>query len=406
MSGQPAGRRRVLATLCLTQVTGWGVLFYAFPVLQAGIAADTGWRTSWVAGAFTGGQVVAALGGVAVGRVLDRRGPRGLMTVGSVLGTAALVLVASADTPLGFASAWLVAGAAMAMVLYGPAFAAITGWYAGRERLRALAVLTVAGGLASTVFAPLTAWLHADLSWRATYLVLAVGVAATVPLHWWGLRGAWPSRPHHDRSDEPTLAPARVASSVRFLALTAALAVTALCSSAVVVNLVPLLLARGFDLQTASTMLALGGLGQVAGRIAWAPIAARLGPVAQGVAVLGVLTATTALLGSVTTAYAVGVVVVVAGSARGCLTLLRATAVTDRWGTAAYGRLSGLLGLPVALAGASAPWAGARLAELTGSWETAFVVLAGLNVVAIGLVALTGPQKVSEEREEKVARVS
>ena len=33
---------RVLVVLCLTQITGWGVLFHAFPVLARSISADTG----------------------------------------------------------------------------------------------------------------------------------------------------------------------------------------------------------------------------------------------------------------------------------------------------------------------------------------------------------------------------
>ena len=319
------------------------------------------------------------------------------MTWGSVIATASMILVGTADSASGFAVAWLLAGMAMAMVLYGPAFAAITCWYHGVDRLRALTVLTVAGGLASTVFAPLTAWLHADLDWRHTYLVLAAGLALTIPLHWWGLRGHWSasSSPVHTRDAS---APGAVLVSRRFLALTAALAITALCATAVVVNLVPLLREQGVGLQTASAVLALGGLGQVAGRIAYAPFAVRATPVTQGVVVLGVLVATTALLGLVETLYAVVVVVLVAGSARGSLTLLRATAIADRWGTRHYAQLSGALSLPVALAGAAAPWAGAELASWLGSYAVTFLVFAVLNATAIGLMLLTGPVTKASKR--------
>jgi hypothetical protein len=107
--------------------------------------------------------------------------------------------------------------------------------------------------------------------------------------------------------------------------------------------------------------------------------------------VLGVLAATTALLGLVETMYAVVLVVLVAGSARGCLTLLRATAVTDRWGTRHYAQLTGALSLPVALAGASAAWVGAQLASWLGSYSASFLALALLNAAAIGLITLTRP---------------
>jgi hypothetical protein len=41
-----AGLRRVLVVLCVTEITSWGVLYYAFPVLAPSIAADTGWSSA------------------------------------------------------------------------------------------------------------------------------------------------------------------------------------------------------------------------------------------------------------------------------------------------------------------------------------------------------------------------
>ena len=55
----------------------------------------------------------------------------------------------------------------MAATFYQAAFAALTRWY-GPRRVRALTTLTLAGGLASTVFAPITAALAAAVGWRHT----------------------------------------------------------------------------------------------------------------------------------------------------------------------------------------------------------------------------------------------
>jgi len=61
----------------------------------------------------------------------------------------------------------------------------LTRWY-GLRRISALTVLTLVAGLASTVFAPLTALLAAHLDWRQTYLVLLMILAAiTIPGHFW-----------------------------------------------------------------------------------------------------------------------------------------------------------------------------------------------------------------------------
>lgn len=47
--------------LCLTRITGWGVLFYAFPVLVPAIGADAGGSGTAVIGAFSVAQLVGAV---------------------------------------------------------------------------------------------------------------------------------------------------------------------------------------------------------------------------------------------------------------------------------------------------------------------------------------------------------
>ena len=69
------GLAGALAALCVTEVTSWGVLYYAFPVLADSISTDTGWSRTAVAAAFSASLLVAAGAGVAVGRWLDRVGP-------------------------------------------------------------------------------------------------------------------------------------------------------------------------------------------------------------------------------------------------------------------------------------------------------------------------------------------
>ncbi|OQO95151.1 MFS transporter [Saccharomonospora piscinae] len=375
------GRRRALAALCVTQITSWGVLYYAFPVLLTEINTATGWSLPWLTAALTASQLVSALVGIPVGRWLDRYGPRVVMTTGSVLAVGSLIAVALAPSLAWFGTAWAVAGIAMGAVLYPPAFAALTRWY-GPDRVRALTMVTLAGGLASTVFAPLTAMLSAHLDWRGTYLALAaiLGVL-TVPAHWFGLRLPWPPAPRpgarHHSAD-----PARVARSRAFLALVVSLSVAAFATFAVVIHLVPLLAERGIGTATAAVALGLGGAGQVAGRLGYAALTRRTTVRARTAGILLAMAVTTALLGVFTTVAALVVAAVVAGMARGMFTLVQATAVTERWGSTHYGRLTGLLSAPLTVTMALAPLAGAALAELLGGYAVTFVLLGALTVAA------------------------
>ena len=126
------GLRRILVTLCVTQVTSWGILYYAFPVLSGRISADDRLVTADVDGGVLGRPGRVRGGRVGVGRWIDRHGPRGVMTLGSVVAVLAVVAIAVAPTLPVFVAAWLVAGVAMAGVLYPPAFAALTRWYGPR----------------------------------------------------------------------------------------------------------------------------------------------------------------------------------------------------------------------------------------------------------------------------------
>jgi MFS family permease len=381
-------RHYVVAALGLTQIVSWGVLYYAFPVLATLISDDTGWSTQRVSGAFTLGLVTAALAGIPAGRLLDRRGPWAVMSAGSVLAALSTVAIALSPSVGWFTGAWVVAGVAMAGVLYQPAFAAVTRWFSGEARIRTLTALTLAGGLASTVFAPLTAALTDRLDWRGTYLVLAAILAAvTVPVHLVALRRPWPPATR--------VAPARgnsVASSRPFLLLAGAFTLSAFALYSVVISLVPLLTYRGASLGVAAWALGLGGVGQVIGRLGYGRLARKVRAVPRTVGILTLGGATTAALGILTGPTGLLLAVaMLAGAVRGITTLLQATAVTERWGTVGYGARSAVLAAPAMLAIAVAPWASASLAQVFGGYPPLFGALAVVSVVGAALAVGTEP---------------
>ncbi|MBK6012293.1 MFS transporter [Streptomyces sp. MBT53] len=162
-TGDRSRPRAALPALCATQITSWGIVHYAFPVLDPQITASTGWCSTTTTAAFSGALLVPAATGIPVGRILDRRGPRAVMTTGSLLGVVVVPAIAYAPDLIAFSAAWLLTGIAMAATLYQPAFAVLTRWW-GEDRVRALTIVTIAGGLASTAFAPLTAALKGRFS--------------------------------------------------------------------------------------------------------------------------------------------------------------------------------------------------------------------------------------------------
>lgn len=385
-----SGHGRLVA-LSLGQLVSWGVLYYGFIVAGSRIAEQTGWPLALVTGLFSTGLVASALAGIPIGRLLDARGPRAVMTAGSALAAAGFVVVALAPTPAIFALGWVVTGVAQSAVLYQAAFTVVTRRY-GERRRGPLTVVTIAGGLASTVFAPLIAGLLTVLDWRGTFLVLAAILAVvTIPIHALSLERSWPTgpsvaqqTPHESSPSGPVRAVLRTR---RFWLLE--LATLAVSGSILVVTLaaIPLLMERGLGFELAALGIGLLGAGQLIGRLLFlaAPrvLAARPGPPWRALATTGALGAVAlALLGLIPgPAWLLIGVGVLAGAVRGAQTLVVASSVSDRWGTRDYGALHGVYAAPVTIIGALAPVLGIVVAQGLGSFAAMALLMAGVALV-------------------------
>jgi MFS family permease len=392
-------RRRALAALCVTEIVSYGVIYYAFPVLAGQIAAGTGWSRTAVTVAYSAGNLAGALAGIPAGRLLHRHGPRLVMTAASVLGAVSVAAIAAAPSFGWFLAAWLAAGIASAGLFYPPAFAALTAWY-GPRRVQALTTLTLAAGFASTIFAPLTSALAAHLGWRGTYLTLAVVLAAaTIPAHALCLRLPW--RPqHHGQAPAARVRDRQVLASRAFVQLAAASTLCAFAQYAALVNLVPLLEGRGMSPGLAAWALGLGGAGQVAGRLCYRPLAARLGARGRTAAIIAAGAAATLLLGLLPGPRALLVIApVIAGAVRGVFTLTEATLVADYWGPGRYAVLNGVYNAPLIAAGALAPAIGAGIAAGAGSYPALFAILAAAAAAGAALAAAAPPPPAGQDRQ-------
>ncbi|WP_219921919.1 MFS transporter [Brevibacterium oceani] len=379
-----------LAALCLAELVCWGLLYYSLPVAVTPISADMGWSHTTVTAALTLGLIVSALMGPTVGRMLDDRGPRLIMGTGTLVGVAALGLVAIAPNLPVFFAAWVLAGFAQAATLYPPAFAIITRWY-GEERTKPLTTITLVGGLASTVFAPIIAWLIDALGWRGTYAVLAGLLAVlALPMHLFFLNRTWTDEAA-GRAERPSRTQLRtVTRHPRFITLQIAVAIATFTLFAVTINIIPLIIERGAGYSLAALALGLVGFGQVAGRFGYPNLERHTSTRTRTVILFA-----SGAVGLWLLAFIPGPVwlligiAMVTGGVRGCMTLLQATAVSDRWGTENYGAINGVFVAPITAGTALAPVAGPALAGVLGGYPLMAVAMAGLLTLATLLSART-----------------
>lgn len=254
-----------LAGMGATQIVGYGTLYYCISILVPDIARDLAVSEPWVFGAFSIALLVGAFAAPTSGRFADRWGAGRVMALGSLGSAATLVLTAIAPGAWSFAFALALMQVVSAGVLYSTAFTAIvqTG---GRRAQTSIVHLTLIAGFASSLFWPLTTWLHSMMSWREVLLLYAaLHILVCLPVHWaLGRLTSGAVERHVDFPTEETVIHRN--GSLVFLLMLLGFAIEGYALSAMLVHIVPLTQALG--LGTAGLLVAsLFGPAQVASRL-------------------------------------------------------------------------------------------------------------------------------------------
>ena len=160
-----------------------GLTFYGFTVLNKPIADDFGWSRGEVTAAFSAFMIAMAIASPIAGRLTDRRGPRQVLLLGTIITSLALVLLSRTSALWNYYLLHLCLGAGYVFLGAVPVSIIVSNWfYLARGAMQGLAFTGFGfGGLA---LAPLIGnYLIPNLGWRSTYLVMAcLLLVASLPL--------------------------------------------------------------------------------------------------------------------------------------------------------------------------------------------------------------------------------
>jgi MFS family permease len=319
-----------------------------------------------MSGALSLALLLSGICAAPVGLWLDQRGPRLLMTAGSVVATLLLLAWSQVSSLAQFYLLWALIGVTMATVLYEPAFAVVTAWFE-RRRTQALTAVTLVAGFASTIFMPIEAWLIELQGWRAALVTLAVLLAVTtiaphalllrrrpedLGLHLDGDPAASRGQPR-GRAATASLGQALRDGSFRWLAL--AFSLTTVANIAIHVHLFAYLRDRGYDPTFAATITGLVGAMQVLGRILLAACGERVSLRLSAAAILALQPIALLVLLLLPGTLGVLVFVTLFGAGKGAQTLIRPAYVASLYGRERYASIAGALAAFVIGATALAP---------------------------------------------------
>lgn len=381
---------RAILALGITQTIGYGTLYYAYGVLAPTISREFGVGIDWFFGAFTIGLLLGGLVAPIVGKEIDRRGAREIMSIGSLTAAAGLMACALAPNIWVFATAVAFTEAAACLVLYEAAFAGLTQIYRHEAR-RGITLITLMAGFASTIFWPLTQWMSNALDWRWTLFIFAsVHVVVCFPLHATVLAratasNAAPAVAVISQSPRVLIGEARQRALVFY---TLAIVISGLITAAFPVHMVRIIENEGFTAEAAALIAMVMGPAQVLARLIEVLGGHRFDPLMTGRVALGALAACIAVLlvtpGSVVTAVAFAALY---GAAQGLITIARGTVPLQLFGAEGYGTLVGRIAGLRFLVNAASPFLFA-LAMVHLSVDVALWVCAVIAAVALGLFLL------------------
>lgn len=389
----------MLFAVSFTEMTSWGVLYYAFTVFLKPMQSSLGWSTAELTGAFSLALLCSAGAALLIGHLVDRYGTRWLMACGSCAASLLVLAWAVVSNLTLFYLIWVGIGIAMAAVLYDPAFALVATWFR-TMRARALTILTFIAGFASVIFVPLAQWLVQMQGWRMALVSLAVLLALiTIPLHALLLRrrpedlGLVPdgdkplaSTPLASVVDEQSVSTRTALRGDAFWWIAAAFALTMLTSGAMIVHLVPYLINRGYSAGFAASMVGLVGIMALPGRLVFTPLGERFSR--RLIIALLFASQAIALVVLLVVPGLIGVFGFVAlfGMGFGAIIPARAALVADHYGSTHYARINSILGLFITGARAIAPVGAGILYDVLGTYPPVFWLLAGASLLAAGAI--------------------
>ncbi|MDA0302386.1 MAG: MFS transporter [Chloroflexi bacterium] len=393
------------AQMIASSASGW-----VFGILIAPMGAELGWTRSEIVIAITISALIGGLLAAPLGPLVDRTGPRVLMTVSLAVAGTMLIALSFVQEHWQYYVVWAVFGlASPGFVNLGPAVA-LANWFV-RRRALAFMLFTFGSATAGIFLTRIAAWLEPQYGWRFVWVVMGVAVWMLVPLTWAAVRrrpedvGLLPDGDTEPpAADEPTATPPVASTEPQWTArealrtptfwlLTLGFTLVGAPGSSIFVHMAPYVVSKGHTLAAGAAVASWYGIGVLGGRPVYGYLIAKLGvhwtlvvyAGSYGLVILAFLLPTGL--------YAIQATAVLLGIAIAGGQQLQGQAFPDYFGRAVVGTLSGYSGVAMTLARAGGPLFAAIAFDVAQSYVFPFAAFGMACLVAAVAFALAPPPR-------------
>jgi len=399
--------------LCMFGYGGW---FYSFGTLFNPISSDFGWARATTSIAFSFSRLEGGLEGLITGPLIDKFGPRFMVRVGFTMSAIGFFLLAKVDNfGMFIVSYSLLLSLGMNAGLYMPLQTTVARWF-DKKRGLALGMLTTGAALGGSVLVPSTAWLITSYGWHTAVIVLAfvaliLGWAMSFVLKSHGpehygytadgiqqavLENNKPEvKEKKSKPDSVSLAGLTLKEALKtktFWLMAIAITCNQTAVSAIVVHEIPFIEDMGISKVIAAAALGTMTLMSAPGRLTSGWLADRIDPkylycissIAQAIGLF--------IFSQATSMFWVWVFVSFFGLSYGFRIPLEPAMRAKYFGRKAFGSIMGYMNAFAVLGTFGGPYFAGWVFDTTGSYVNAFLVFAGMMIVAAVTIVLAKSQ--------------
>lgn len=405
----------LVAVAFVFMLLSYGCGSFVFSLFVNPLQSAFGWSRGQVMVGFTLFFSVQGLVSPAVGRLVDRFGPRVVIPAGAVAMGLGFLLASRAVDLYTFYAGYVIIGAGSSGMGIVPCSAIISNWFRRRRGI-ALGVMAAGMGAGGLVMAPVVAHLLAGFGWRTAYLTMAlIIVATTIPLSLAIVRTRPSDRGlYPDGDSEPTqvnghgalpgteiegltLRQASKYAAIWLLGLS--FFVSGFSNTGALHAPVPFLEDIGFPTTTAAAALGTLGLGSAAGKVFFGWLCDRVSPKRASALGLGLQLGGVLVLLSIRADSPVVLIwayALLLGFGIGSWLPTMSVLVSSNFGLAYYGSVFGVIAFLESTGTSLGPLFAGLVFDATGTYFYAFVTFAVLYAVAIpAILLMKRPARVS-----------
>ncbi len=375
----------------------WGS-YYAFGVFFKPMLTEFGWTRAMVSGAASLAMIMNGLIAVAMGSLTDRIGPRVVMTTCGLLLGIGFFLMSQVNTVW---QLYLFYGIIIGIGMGGsfiPLASTIARWFVDKRAF--MTGIIVAGvGIGALVGPPVTVRLISAYGWRGSYMIMGCLIFVAVVLaaqfikkdpSYMGLTAYGEEKEPQEKVLTNKRIPEKMDLSLgeavytgRFWALSGVFFCFGFCLHSIMIHIVPHTSELGFSPAVAANILAVVGGTSILGKVLFGYIGDYIG--SRNLLIVSFILMSSALLWllSANVMWMLFVFSAAFGFAYGGSVVTHSPLVAELFGLSSLGVIMGASGLGIMLGGAAGPLLTAHIFDITGSYQSAFMICSVLGTIGV-----------------------